>query len=224
MEIELKNVTKTYKSGKEFEITAISNADLKISQGDYLSICGISGSGKSTLLHLLGCLDIADNGSILFDGVDSKEMNTTQRAEIRSTKIGFVFQDYALIPYRTVMENLNVPLYFSNISKKEFRKEVEKVLSIVSMNDYINRKVSTLSGGQKQKVAIARALICNPEIILADEPTGALDSISKSEVIDVFDKIHKMNKTLIVVTHDNQLAQRADRKILIDEGHIHEKI
>ena len=155
---------------------------------------------------------------------DSKEMNTTQRAEIRSTKIGFVFQDYALIPYRTVMENLNVPLYFSNISKKEFRKEVEKVLSIVSMNDYINRKVSTLSGGQKQKVAIARALICNPEIILADEPTGALDSISKSEVIDVFDKIHKMNKTLIVVTHDNQLAQRADRKILIDEGHIHEKI
>ncbi len=222
MKIELKNVSKVYMPNKNDAVTALNEVNLTINQGDYLSICGVSGSGKSTLLHLLGCLDIASCGEVLFDDKCINRLSDSAKAELRNSKIGFVFQDYALIPYRTVYENLMVPLYFSSIKRSKCRDKVEEVLEYVSMEGYENRKISTLSGGQKQRIAIARALICNPEIILADEPSGALDSDNRKVIIELFKKINDMGKTLVVVTHDNELALASKRRIVISDGRISE--
>ncbi|MCR4670769.1 MAG: ABC transporter ATP-binding protein [Saccharofermentans sp.] len=218
MNIELEKVSKVYRTGKDIEVKALDSVDLKIDQGDYLAVCGVSGSGKSTLLHLIGCLDLPTEGKVLLDGKNTAEMKDAERAAIRNSKIGFVFQDYALIPYRTVYENLIIPAYFSNVRRKQFGPMVDKVLDVVGMKDYLKRRVDTLSGGQKQRVAIARALMLDPDIILADEPSGALDSKNKTELIEFFKTINESGKTIIVVTHDFEMAEAAQKIITIKDG------
>ena len=220
MKIELKDVTKTYRTGKDIYVKALDNLNLVIEQGDYVSIRGVSGSGKSTLLHLIGCLDLPTKGAVLIDGKSTTEMKDSERASIRNKRIGFVFQDYALIPYRTVQENLIVPAYFSNAPRRSFNKMIVSALESVDMKDFMKRKVDSLSGGQKQRVAIARALMMDPEVILADEPSGALDSKTRDELIDLFRIINEAGKTIVLVTHDSEMANSAKTKINIEDGKI----
>ncbi len=220
MKIELDNVRKIYRTGKSVSVTALNGVSLVIGQGEYLSFCGVSGSGKTTLLNLIGCLDIPTEGQVLLDGRNTSEMKDSERAIIRNSKIGFVFQDYALIPYRTVYENLIVPAYFSNMPRKSFKTMVEKVLEEVGMKEYMKRQISSLSGGQKQRIAIARALMLNPDVILADEPSGALDSDNKKELIKLFRQINESGKTVIIVTHDNELANSTNKVIRLVDGKI----
>ena len=220
MKIELKDVTKTYRTGKDIYVKALDNLNLVIEQGDYVSIRGVSGSGKSTLLHLIGCLDLPTKGTVLIDGKSTTEMKDSERASIRNKRIGFVFQDYALIPYRTVQENLIVPAYFSNAPRRSFNKMIVSALESVDMKEFMKRKVDSLSGGQKQRVAIARALMMDPEVILADEPSGALDSKTRDELIDLFRIINEAGRTIVLVTHDSEMANSAKTKINIEDGKI----
>jgi len=222
MNIELKNVSKVYKTGKDVEVHALNNINLEIRQGDYLSICGVSGSGKSTLLHLIGCLDKPTQGDVIIDDKSTSMMGNKELASIRNSKIGFVFQDYALIPYRNVYENLIVPAYFSDVPRNQFRLKAECALAAVGMEEYMKRKVNTLSGGQKQRVAIARALMMDPDLILADEPSGALDTANSEVIIDLFKKINDEGKTIIVVTHDMKVAEASKRLINLRDGKIEE--
>lgn len=224
MKIELDNVRKIYRTGKSVSVTALNGVSLVIEQGEYLSFCGVSGSGKTTLLNLIGCLDLPTEGQVLLDGSNTSEMKDSERAIIRNSKIGFVFQDYALIPYRTVYENLIVPAYFSNMPRKSFKTMVEKVLEEVGMKEYMKRQISSLSGGQKQRIAIARALMLNPDVILADEPSGALDSDNKKELIKLFRQINESGKTVIIVTHDNELANSTKKVIRLVDGKIKDGI
>lgn len=221
MKIVLKDLSKTYEVEKN-KVDALNGVNLTINQGDFIAVCGVSGSGKSTLLNLLGGMDKPTSGEILCDDLDITKQKDKELSEFRNKNIGFVFQDYALIPYRSVYENLEVPLMFSRIPRKEYKAIINKTIEQVGLADLLKRKVSTLSGGQKQRVAIARALVCDPMMILADEPTGALDSKSKQEVIDLLIKVNEMGKTIIVVTHDNDVAQSAKRIINIKDGKIHE--
>ena len=189
MVIELKNVGKTYNAGKDEEVKALSNVDLKIGQGEFICIFGVSGSGKSTLLHLIGAMDTPTEGTITYDDVEIGKMKDNAQSRFRNDNIGFLFQDYALIPYRSVEDNLKIPLYFSKYKPNEFKDIINKRLEEVGMSKYLKRRVSNLSGGQKQKVALARALMCDPSVILCDEPTGALDSASSEEILKLLLKL-----------------------------------
>ena len=218
--IELRNVAKIYGGRKESKVTALSNIDLKIRKGEFVAICGVSGSGKSTLLNLMGCLDKPTSGEILMNGRDITILSSRARAQIRNRETGFVLQDFGLIPYRTAYENVLIPFYFSDKRVKDKYSRVDRVMKQTGVYDLRNRRVSKLSGGEKQRVAIARALVSEPGIILADEPTGALDSKTKKEIIKLFADINEQGKTLIVVTHDKEMADAAHRVLTIKDGHI----
>lgn len=222
MVIELKNVGKTYNVGKDEEVKALSGVDLKIEQGEFICIFGVSGSGKSTLLHLIGAMDTPTEGSVEYDGKNVAKLSDKEQACFRNENIGFLFQDYALIPYRSVEDNFMIPLYFSKFKACEFKEITNKKLEEVGMSQYLRRKVSSLSGGQKQKVALARALACNPSVILCDEPTGALDSKSSEEILNLLLNVKKNGTTLIVVTHNMMFEDYSDRNIYIKDGHISE--
>lgn len=222
MEINIKNASKTYVAGKN-NVNALNGVNLTINQGDYIAICGVSGSGKSTLLNIIGGLDKVDSGSVLYDEIDSTAMSDREKAEFRNKNIGFVFQDYALIPYRNVYENVEIPLLLSKIPAKEYKQRINTVVELIGIKDLLKRKVNALSGGQKQRVAIARALVCDPTVILADEPTGALDTDSKKGVIELLKKVNELGKTVIVVTHDADVAASAKRRMRIVDGMIHEE-
>lgn len=217
MSIQINNVSKTYNL-KYDSVEAVKNVSINISDGDYVAICGVSGSGKSTLLNLIGCLDKPSMGEIYVDDVNVVDLKESERANIRNSKIGFIFQDYALIQYRTVEENILMPLYLSSFPRKVHRDMVRSAALKVGIEDLLKRKVYTLSGGQKQRVAIARALVCNPEIILADEPTGALDEGGKEAIRQILKEISESGKTVIVVTHDSVLASCADKVVNIKNG------
>ncbi len=217
MSIRVNNVSKIYDL-KYNTVEALKNASIDIADGEYVAICGVSGSGKSTLLNLIGCLDKPSTGEIYIGETNIVNLKESERAIIRNTKIGFVFQDYALIPYRTVEENIIMPLYLSAFPRKQHKKMVLDAASKVGIDDLLKRKVYTLSGGQKQRVAIARALVCNPEMILADEPTGALDESGKESIRKILKDISNSGKMVIVVTHDTILASCADRVIYIKDG------
>ena len=217
--IELKSVTKVYKSKGVEDVVALDDLTLEVRKGEFVAVCGVSGSGKSTLLHIIGCLDQPTSGTVLISGTDVSGLSDSALAKIRNDKIGIVLQDFALIPYRTAYDNVMVPLYFSK-NKKNAHKRIMESLEKTGVAALAKREIRKMSGGQKQRVAIARALVNNPDIILADEPTGQLDSKTKKEIAQLFKTINSEGRTIVVVTHDDELARTADRVVRIMDGKI----
>jgi lipoprotein-releasing system ATP-binding protein len=217
--IELKNLTKIYKNGMEFR--ALDNANLKIKKGEFVAIVGPSGSGKSTLMHLIGLLDTPSFGTLLIDGKDVTKMSDKERSEMRNRMLGFVFQYHHLLPDFTALENVAMPLLIAGKSRKEAKEIAEKLLKEVGLEDRMNHKPSELSGGQNQRVAVARALSCSPAIVLGDEPTGNLDTKTGNLIYDLLRRLNRQyNQTFIVVTHNEDLASKADRVIRLVDGKI----
>ena len=217
--IELKSVTKVYRAKGVEDVVALDDLTLEVRKGEFIAVCGVSGSGKSTLLHIIGCLDQPTSGTVLISGTDVSGLSDSALAKIRNDKIGIVLQDFALIPYRTAYDNVMVPLYFSK-NKKNAHKRIMESLEKTGVAALAKREIRKMSGGQKQRVAIARALVNNPDIILADEPTGQLDSKTKKEIADLFKTINAEGRTIVVVTHDDELAKTADRVVRIVDGRI----
>ena len=217
--IELKSVSKVYKSKGVDDVVALDDLTLDIRRGEFAAVCGVSGSGKSTLLHIMGCLDKPTSGKVIVSGTDVSGLNDSELAKIRSERIGIVLQEFALIPYRTAYDNVMVPLYFSK-NRKNAKKRIMESLEKTGVADLAKREIRKMSGGQKQRVAIARALVNYPDIILADEPTGQLDSKTKKEIADLFKAINSEGVTIVVVTHDDELAKAADRIVRISDGRI----
>ncbi|OAN11635.1 macrolide ABC transporter ATP-binding protein [Photobacterium jeanii] len=215
--VELTEITKTYQTGDEV-VNALDNVSLRIEKGEFLSILGPSGSGKSTLMNMLGCLDKATSGDYHLEGQLISGLNSNQLAAIRNQKIGFVFQSFNLLEYASALDNVALPLVYGGVSLKERRQRAAVLLEKVGLGNRMHHKPNQLSGGQKQRVAIARALVNEPQIILADEPTGALDTKSGAEIEALFNQLHQEGRTLIVVTHDLELAQRTKRIITIRDG------
>ncbi len=218
--ITLKNVSKTYNYGKENAVEALKNISVNIEKGELVAIVGKSGAGKSTLMHIIACSETFETGEYLLNGTLVSNKSDFEKAKIRNEQIGTVFQDFALIPDFTVFENTELPLYFCRNTKKERKMLVEKALKAVGIEELSNRNVTKLSGGQKQRVAIARAIVNNPDIILADEPTGALDSKTGEEILDLFKELHSKGKTVIIITHDKEIAKSCGRIIEICDGGI----
>ena len=219
--IEIKNLVKIYNKGKTNEFCALKGIDLSIEEGEIVAIIGKSGAGKSTLLHILAAIDSYDKGSYLVDGVSVGDLKEKDRARFRNQKIGIVMQDYALIDEYTIEENVQIPLIFGKVKGNDVRREkIMTALENVGLAELAKKPVRQLSGGQKQRVAIARALVNNPTFLLADEPTGALDSKTSGEIMDVFEKLNQGGKTVIIVTHDMEVAARCGRVIEISDGEI----
>ena len=215
--VELKEVTKCY-GEKECRVTALDSITLKIEKEEFITIMGPSGGGKSTLLHIVGLLDEASAGEVFLSKIKTTKMDNDQRAGIRNKKIGFVFQAFNLIPSLTVLENVEMPQTIMGVEKKERAKNATKILERLGIGNRISHYPNQLSGGEKQRVAIARALINDPEIILADEPTGNLDSKNGQEVLDILEELHKSGKTIIIVTHDQSVAKRCERIVRLKDG------
>ena len=219
--IEIKNLVKIYNKGKTNEFCALKGIDLSIEEGEMVAIIGKSGAGKSTLLHILAAIDSYDKGSYLVDGVSVGDLKEKDRARFRNQKIGIVMQDYALIDEYTIEENVQILLIFGKVKGNDVRREkIMTALENVGLAELAKKPVRQLSGGQKQRVAIARALVNNPTFLLADEPTGALDSKTSGEIMDVFEKLNQGGKTVIIVTHDMEVAARCGRVIEISDGEI----
>ncbi len=217
--IALNNIYKIYNVGGE-EVRALNGIDLEIKENEYLAIMGPSGSGKSTLMNMIGCLDTPSEGVYQFEGEMVQEMNDDQLASIRNRKIGFVFQTFNLLPKATAQNNVEIPLIYGNVRKAERINMASKALDDVGLADRMHHKPNELSGGQRQRVAIARALVNSPSIILADEPTGNLDSKSGHEIMKILDQLHKQGNTIILVTHEDDIAQHAHRIIRLFDGKI----
>lgn len=216
--MQLKNVWKIYKMG-EVEVNALCDINLEINKGEFVSITGASGSGKSTMMNLIGALDVPTKGSVYLDGHDISRLSESKLAEIRGKKIGFVFQQFNLIPTLTALENVMLPMEFQNDGNA--RERAMKALELVGLKDRIHHKPGELSGGQTQRVSIARALINDPEIILADEPTGNLDSKTGQYIMDFFEKLHKeQKKTIVLITHDLNLVKYAGKIVKLKDGEI----
>ena len=219
MIITVDNINKTYKNGS-LELQVLKNISFKVDKGEFLAIMGSSGSGKSTMMNILGCLDNQYEGRYILDGIDISKSNENELSEIRNKKIGFIFQSFNLLPRLTALENVELPLVYSSIPKEERHKRANELLEMVGLKDRIHHRPNELSGGQRQRVAIARALVNNPSIILADEPTGNLDSKSEEEIIEILQKLNKMGKTIVIVTHEPNIGEIAQRKIVFKDGEI----
>lgn len=221
--IDLKNIYKIYKLGNN-DVYALDNVSLHIDAHEFVSIIGPSGSGKSTLMNILGCLDVPTKGEYLLEGKDISQKTDDELAEIRNNAIGFVFQGFNLLPKLDAIENVELPLIYQNVSAKERHERAQKALESVGLGQRIHHKPTELSGGQQQRVAIARALVTNPPIILADEPTGNLDSKSGKEVMEIFKELHAKGNTIILITHDSGVAAQAKRVIKIQDGKLYENV
>lgn len=217
--IKLEGITKIYKMG-DTEVRALDGVDLSVSQHEFVAIIGPSGSGKSTLMNMIGCLDVPTEGHYWIDGVETSQMNDNQLADIRNHKIGFIFQQYNLLPKLSALENVELPLIYRGLSQQERRKMAQEALKRVGLEDKMNHKPTELSGGQQQRVSIARALSSHPSLILADEPTGALDSKSGIEIMQMLHKLHEEGNTIIIITHDLGIAKQAERIVTIRDGKI----
>jgi len=217
MSLKLRNIGKTYKMQSE-DIPALHSIDLSIAKNEYLAIMGPSGSGKSTLMNILGCLDTPTFGDYLLDDENISRLNDDQLAAIRNQKIGFVFQTFNLLPRSNVLQNVELPLVYMGVKTKERKQLAEEAIAKVGLLDRINHKPNELSGGQRQRVAIARALVNKPTVILADEPTGNLDSKTGMEIMDIFRQLHNAGNTIILVTHEPDIAAHARRIIRLLDG------
>jgi putative ABC transport system ATP-binding protein len=215
--IEIKGIGKTYRIG-EVVVNALREVDLHINKGEYVALMGPSGSGKSTLMNILGCLDTPSRGKYFLNGTDVSNMTDNALAEIRNKEIGFIFQTFNLLARNTSLDNVALPLVYAGISKKERIVKAEDALKSVGLGDRMDHKPNELSGGQRQRVAIARALVNNPSIILADEPTGNLDSKTSYEIMELIEKIHEAGNTVIIVTHEEDIAKRAKRIVRLRDG------
>ncbi len=216
--IQLKGICKSYPRPDEGLLEVLKNVEINISQGEYVAIAGPSGSGKSTLMNILGLLDRADSGEYQLDGESVSDLSSAKLAKLRNQKIGFVFQQFHLLPRTSAIENVEIPLIYSNADNPEQRAIA--ALEQVSLGDRMKHYPEELSGGQQQRVAIARALVTDPELILADEPTGNLDKASGEDLMDLFQKLNEGGRTIIVITHDENLAKRAKRVVHIDDGRL----
>lgn len=217
--IELKDVYKIYQMGEE-TVHALDGVSLTIDQGEFVAIVGSSGSGKSTAMNIIGCLDVPTSGTYHLGGIDVSTMDDDQQAEIRNKMLGFIFQQYNLLPRLNLLENVEVPLVYANISRAERHKLARDVLEKVGLGDKLKNLPNQLSGGQQQRVSIARALVRNPAVILADEPTGALDSHTGREVIGMLQQLHREGHTVVLITHDNSIAVQAERIIRLEDGQV----
>ena len=215
--IELENITKVYRMGK-VEVPALRGVSLSIREGDLVAIIGASGSGKSTLMNIIGCLDKPTSGRYILEGVDVGQLNDNQLARLRNKKVGFVFQDYNLLPRATALSNVELPLVYGGGRNK--RKQAMEALERVGLEGRANHRPTELSGGEQQRVAIARALVNNPQIILADEPTGNLDSVATAEIVSIFTQLNRDGITLVVITHEVDIAGQAQRTIHMLDGRI----
>lgn len=217
--IELSHIDKSYQLDTN-PVPVLHDISLSVQDGEYLSIMGPSGSGKSTLMNIIGCLDMPTAGTYLLDGMDVGKMSENNLADIRARKIGFVFQNFELLPKESALSNVALPLMYAKVPRKERRSIAETALERVGLKDRVNHLPNQLSGGQKQRVAIARAIINKPSIILADEPTGALDQKSGAEIMDLFSELNESGITIIMITHDANIARHAQRTIHIIDGRI----
>ncbi len=217
--IELRNITKTYRKNGSVEVKVLQGINLGIEKGEFVSIMAPSGMGKSTMMNIIGCLDRPTAGEYLLDGVEVDGMNDDDLSRTRNKKIGFVFQSFNLLPMTTALENVELPLIYSP-DDMDITAKAKAALEAVGLGDRINHVPSELSGGQQQRVAIARALVNDPALILADEPTGNLDSASSDEVMTIFKKLNQDGRTVILVTHENDVAERADRIIRMKDGQV----
>ncbi len=220
MLIQCTNLTKVYNEGLANETKALNNVTLSIQAGELCSIVGPSGSGKSTLLRIIGCLDIQTSGTYKISGSDTKALGDRKLSQIRNEQIGFVLQDFGLIEDRSVIENITLPLYFASKKKRKQRSNIDDLMSALGILELKKKAVSQLSGGQKQRVAIARALVNKPSLILADEPTGALDSTAAENVMSVFKSLNQNGTTIIIVTHNELVAKQCNRIITLSDGRI----
>jgi len=217
--IELADVTKVYKVGQE-EVRALDGVSLGVARNEYLAIMGPSGSGKSTLMNIIGCLDTPSSGSYRLEGQEIRDRNDDELAAIRNRRIGFVFQTFNLLPRADALHNVELPLIYAGVGAAERKERTVEALRAVGLADRMHHKPSQLSGGQRQRVAIARALVIRPSIILADEPTGNLDSRTGEEILESFQEIHRHGNTLILVTHEDYIAQHARRIVRIRDGRV----
>jgi len=217
--IKIENLTKVYKNGK-IEVEALKAINLHVQQREFVSIMGPSGSGKSTFMNILGCLDRATNGFYVLDGKDISEVNDKELARIRNRKIGFVFQSFNLLPRMTALKNVELPMIYAGFGVKERQEKALKALEKVGLSDRVEHKPNELSGGQKQRVAIARALVNSPAILLADEPTGNLDSHSGEEIMAIFQSLNNEGVTIVLVTHEPDIAQHTKRIVAFKDGEI----
>ncbi len=219
--IRITELSKHYTIGDE-TVHALDKASMHVAPGEFVSIIGPSGSGKSTLMNIIGCLDTADSGEYLLDGIPIEEYSENELARIRNRKIGFVFQNFNLIPKLTAEENVELPLIYQGVKKAERAERAAAALKRVDLERRANHFPTELSGGQQQRVAIARAIVTRPSLILADEPTGNLDSKTTLEIMDIFHELHRQGNTIVLITHDNTVAEQAERRIHILDGHLTE--
>jgi putative ABC transport system ATP-binding protein len=217
--IDLRDVSKTFSMG-EVAVRALRGVSLQIERGDFVAIMGSSGSGKSTLMNILGCLDIPSRGRYLIDGMDVSRMDEDDLADLRNRKLGFVFQSFNLVPRTSAIANVELPLAYAGLGRAERRRRAERALGSMGMLDRLRHLPSELSGGQQQRVAVARAIVTNPAVLLADEPTGNLDSRSTADVLDIFAQLHDEGRTMVLITHEPDVADQAERVITLSDGRI----
>ena len=222
MILELKNIYKEYIQGK-MSVPVLKNVDFSMEEGEYVAIMGPSGSGKTTLMNIIGCLDQPTQGQFFLDGEDVSKCTENQMSDIRLRKIGFVFQSFHLLPRQSALTNVELPLNYAKVPKKERRERAFQALERVGLADRVDFLPNQLSGGQKQRVAIARAIVNNPKLLLADEPTGALDSKSGAQVMELFQKLNDEGVSVLMITHDAEIAAHAKRMVMIRDGEVWEK-
>lgn len=217
--IELRRIVKTYGSG-ESVVHALGGVDLIVERGDFVAIMGASGSGKSTMMNIIGCLDIPTRGKFFLDGVDVRTLDETQLSRVRNRKIGFIFQSYNLIPRTTALANVELPLSYGGVKRRDRRVRALASLDAVGLSDRVHHLPSELSGGQQQRVAVARALVTGPALLLADEPTGNLDSTSTNDVMQLFAQLNVEGRTIVIITHEPEVAACAKRVLTLRDGHV----